>query len=52
MPNIYIGTNNGSVTINASNIEEYFTVTNSTYCFSGNGTSFYSNNWGKANTTA
>lgn len=52
MPNIYVGTNNGQVTIDATNIEEYFTITNSTYYFTGTDTSFHSNNWNKDSTTA
>lgn len=44
MPNIYVGANNASVSITSTNIGEYFTISNSTYCFTGTGSSFSSNN--------
>ena len=44
MPNIYVGANNSSVTIDSTNIGEYFTISNGTYKFVGSGTSFSSNN--------
>lgn len=41
-----------SVAITASNISQYFTVTNSSYYFSGNGTIFTTNNAGVGGSTA
>lgn len=40
------------VNITASNISQYFTVSNSTYYFSGNGSTFTSNNSEVNNSTA
>lgn len=41
-----------SVAITASNISQYFTVTNSSYYFAGNGTIFTTNNAGVSSSTA
>ena len=41
-----------SVAITASNISQYFTVTNSSYYFAGNGTIFTTNNAGVGGSTA
>lgn len=41
-----------SVAITASNISQYFTVTNSSYYFAGNGTIFTTNNAGVSGSTA
>lgn len=41
-----------SVAITASNISQYFTVTNSSYYFAGNGTIFTTNNAGQNSSTA
>ena len=41
-----------TVAINASNISNYFTVTNGSYYFVGSGTSFVTNNGGIASSTA
>lgn len=40
------------VSITATNIADYFTVTNGTYYFAGSGSVFTSNNGGKASSTA
>ena len=51
---IYVGVTSSATTINItnSNISTYFTVTNGTYYFVGNGSTFTSNNKGKKGTTA
>lgn len=41
-----------SAAITASNISQYFTVTNSSYYFAGNGTIFTTNNAGQNSSTA
>lgn len=54
---VYLGTDEvwsavKTVTITADNISQYFTVTNSSYYFAGNGSTFTSNNAGKSSSTA
>lgn len=59
MGKLYVGVNTEfpvyeteSVSITASNIGDYFTVTNGSYYFAGNGSTFTSNNKGVNNSTA
>ena len=47
-----IVTGPSTIAITASNISEYFTVTNNSYCFAGNGSTFTTNNGGADGSTA
>lgn len=48
----YIGLNSSATAITASNISQYFTVTNGEYYFVGSGSEFASNNAGQKSTIA